>query len=201
MSDFLWASFLYLFQEDYCCPVFLKVPVEMERLLVEKNSRLGARPGSSYLWASATCLYKWGSDYALFLSLLPSLSISLIEKVVATVVSCVLATFQAWAGLWASQPERSQSSPGGTHLSFSLSFHPSYHASIHPSVHPSIHPSSKYLPSRVAVPGLGYTVTAEQNPTGSLPSKTHSPSPSCPHVCLRSLDSIPRSRFLYFTDA
>ena len=38
---------------------------------------------------------------------------------------------------------------------------------------------------------------AEQTPTGSLPSKTHSPSPSCPRISVTSLDFILRYGFLF----
>lgn len=106
MADFLCSLFLDPYQEDNCCPVFLKVPMQIEGiegLLMEKV--LG--------WESGLALPLSGPQQPscpLFFPCPPSPSTSL--TMVATVVFCVLATLQAWPGLWASHLERARGSPG-----------------------------------------------------------------------------------------
>lgn len=134
MGDFLWASFLYVFEEENCCPVFLKVPVEMEGLLglhgrrKQRNCWTRSQAQLCSALPSATCQYK---EQPWLLPVPPPsahpLSISLTAKVVATVAPCVLATFQAWAGHQEGPvpilrgPEVLQRK---THLSISLSSQP-----------------------------------------------------------------------------
>lgn len=138
MGDFLWASFLYVFEEENCCPVFLKVPVEMEGLLglhgrrEQRNCWTRSQAQLCSALPSATCLYK---EQPWLLPVPPPsahpLSISLTAKVVATVASCVLATFQAWAG----HQERASAHPQGAGGS------PAENTSIHQSVQPARQPA------------------------------------------------------------
>lgn len=184
MGGFLKAPFLYLFQEGNCCPVFLKLPGEMEGQLGNKEKVLDQKPGWLYpsLGLSNLSVQRGALDIPCS-SPFPSLSISLIVRVVATVASCVPATFQAWAGLWASRegPVRIIRGPevllGKTHL----------------PVSPASQPASQCLPSSIIVPGLGYAEITEQTSTGCLQGAPTSLSPAWTF--------LPSSRFLYFTDA
>lgn len=77
-------------------------------------------------------------------------------------------------------------------------FHPS--TTIHSFIHPHTYPASKRLPSMVSVPGLGCVGLQSRLPL-VLPSETHNPPPSCPHISAPNLGTSSQVQISHLTDA